>query len=248
MSSKLIAANWKMNGSLKENVSLIEAVKIAASNSENEVLIIPPTIYIDQVHCLIKECDVKLGAQNISSQIKGAFTGETSVSMIKEFGCHYSLVGHSERRAMYGETDQLVAEKTKILIDNNIVPIICIGETKSERESGEWRNAINRQLRPILSVIGEKKLDKIVFAYEPVWAIGTGLSANAQSANEVHEYICCTISEKNDNIANALEILYGGSVNGDNVSDYLAQPYINGVLVGGASLDKDIFAKIIASK
>jgi len=190
---------------------------------------------------------IHLSAQNLADQESGAYTGEVSAKMISDVGCTYVLVGHSERRQMYGETNAVVAQKTTLALSNGLVPILCVGETLEERESNQWKEVILAQLDAVITQCGIDTFQKIIIAYEPVWAIGTGKSASAEIANEVHEFIYYTLTSKSDNIRPSLKVLYGGSVTADNSAQYMSQAYIDGVLVGGASLKPSVFSEIIRS-
>lgn len=244
---KIIAGNWKMNGDSESAKIIIDGILDAANSSQHEVIIAPPFVYLAEVANKIAGSKIQLSAQNVSDQLSGAFTGDISAAMLRDVKCKYTLVGHSERRQMYGETNELVATKVEIALNNGLTPILCVGETLQERESGVWKNIIVTQLESVVLQCGIENFSKIIIAYEPVWAIGTGLSASAEVANEVHEFISCTLSAKSDSIRPLLKVLYGGSVTAENSAQYMSEEYIDGVLVGGASLKPSVFSEIIRS-
>lgn len=247
MKKKMIAGNWKMNGNVASAQEIIAGILDAANESHHDVVIAPPFVYLSSVAEQIAGSKIQLSAQNLADQESGAYTGEISASMIKDVGCTYTLVGHSERRQMYGETNAVVAQKTALALSNDLLPILCVGETLEEREGGHWKSVISSQLEAVVEHCGIDAFQKIIVAYEPVWAIGTGKSASAEIANEVHEFIYYTLTSKSDNIRPSLKVLYGGSVTADNSAQYMSQAYIDGVLVGGASLKPSVFSEIIRS-
>lgn len=243
----LIAGNWKMNKTVEESVELVNSLKQRVSDVYGrEVLVCPPFVSLVVVKELLKNSNVKLGAQNMYFADSGAFTGEISPLMLKSAGCDYVIVGHSERRQFFGETDEIVNKKMKIAFENGIVPIVCIGETLQQRESNETFSVIERQTKKSLVGITLEQAKKVVIAYEPVWAIGTGKTATPEQAEEVHGFIRKIYSQMyGTESAETVRILYGGSVKSDNVSEIMKQPDIDGALVGGASLKADEFAKIV---
>lgn len=244
---KIVAGNWKMNGSLESNEQLLKGV-FAGIESENSLVIVaPPFAYLSQVSAMVKGTQVSLAAQNSSQYASGAYTGETSLGMLKDLGVEYVLVGHSERRTHYGETDGIVAEKTKAIIESGLIPILCIGETLEERQSEQTLLVCAKQINAVLSEVGISNFEKVVVAYEPVWAIGTGLSATAQQAQDVHEFVRKHIATQDSEIAKKVQILYGGSVKASNSEELFAMPDIDGALVGGASLIVEEFVGIIKS-
>lgn len=247
MQKKIIAGNWKMNGDMALAQEIVTGIVDAANVSQHDVVIAPPFVYLASVAEKIMGSKLQLSAQNLADQEQGAYTGETSAKMLVDVGCSYVLVGHSERRQMYGETNSVVAQKTNLALSNGLTPILCVGETLAERESDQWKDVILLQLDAVIEHCGIEQFQKIIVAYEPVWAIGTGKSASAEIANEVHEFIYYTLSSKSDNIRPSLKVLYGGSVTADNSAQYMAQPCIDGVLVGGASLKPSVFSDIIRS-
>lgn len=241
---RFVAGNWKMNGSLTQNRELLNALIESVKGSDAEIVVFPPALYIDQVATLVKGSNIKVGVQNVSAQAKGAFTGEISLSMVKDFGCDYVLIGHSERRTLYGETDEDVAAKMKAVVDAGLLPVICVGETLEERESGNTESVIKQQLTSVIDAIGIDAFKNAVIAYEPVWAIGTGKTATPEEADQVHAFIHCTLKDYSDNISDLVRVVYGGSVNASNVETLFAKENIDGALVGGASLEAEGFTKI----
>ena len=246
---KLIAGNWKMNGSLATNEALLAA--LAEGLTENpgcELAICVPAPYLAQVQALKSHHprleSVQVGAQDVSAQVSGAYTGEVSAVMLRELGCRYALVGHSERRQYHFETDALVAEKAKVALAAGVTPIVCVGETLAERESGATEEVVKRQLAAVIHLNGHC-ISEIVVAYEPVWAIGTGRTASPEQAQAVHAVLRAQLKAATDRSAN-VKILYGGSMNAANAALLMAQPDIDGGLVGGASLKAPDFLKIIA--
>ena len=245
MRQSLVVGNWKMNGSLETNRSLIEGIKQNIASIKNtEIAVCPPFIYLQQVKDLLTNTNINWGAQNVSQQDLGAFTGETAISMLVDFGCKYVIVGHSERRSIYGESDELVAEKFAKVQSAGLIPILCVGELLEEREAGNTETVVKRQLDAILNLQGVASLEKSVIAYEPVWAIGTGKTASPQQAQDVHAFIRKQIAALDSKIANKIQILYGGSVKGSNAKELFAMSDIDGGLIGGASLKADDFLAI----
>jgi triosephosphate isomerase len=248
MRRPLVAGNWKMHGSRAENARLIEALIEANGASAGEVLVCPPAVYLWEIARLIKDEGVLLGAQNVCAETHpGAFTGEVSAAMLADVGASYVLVGHSERRALYGETDALVARKFVATQAAFLTPILCVGETLAEREQGLTEVVIARQLDAVLTVAGIRAFRRAVVAYEPVWAIGTGKNASPEQAETVHAFIRDRIASQDATIAAALRLLYGGSVKAANAGEIFAQPNVDGGLVGGASLKADEFLRICAA-
>ncbi len=245
MRQSLVVANWKMNGSIQQNESLLESFKKnIALVQKAEVAICPSFVYLQQVSELLKNTVIGWGAQNLSQQEPGAFTGEVAASMLLDFNCKYVIVGHSERRNLYAESDELVAEKFAKAQSVGLIPILCIGELLEEREAGHTENVVKRQLDAVINLQGIASLAKAVIAYEPVWAIGTGKTATPQQAQEVHTFIRGEIAEKDFEVAEKVQILYGGSVKGSNAAELFAMPDIAGGLHGGASLKADVFLTI----
>ena len=244
MRQPMVAGNWKMNGSSDSVKELIEGVKAGVGAANAEVVVCPPFVYIASVAAAAAGSDIKLGAQNMCDQDSGAFTGEVSGPMLKDVGCEYVVIGHSERRAMYGETDEVTAVKYGAVLKNGLKPIFCIGETLEEREGGITEEVVGRQIDAILKSDGVASLANAVLAYEPVWAIGTGKTASPEQAQAVHAFIRGKIAEQDKVIAEGLRILYGGSMNPGNAAELRSQPDIDGGLIGGASLKAEDFLAI----
>ncbi|EXJ09279.1 MULTISPECIES: triose-phosphate isomerase [Nitrincola] len=252
MRKAIVAGNWKMNGSLVSNELLINAILKGADKlltDSVDVVLCPPNVYLSQVGELLKNSSVMFGAQNISlHQGDGAHTGEVNARMVKEFGAQFVIVGHSERRANQYETDANVLDKIKHALHYGVTPLFCVGETLDQRESGKVECVISDQVLSVLEGLTEQDASKLVVAYEPVWAIGTGLTATPEQAQEVHSYIRSLFSSKyGQGIAEKVRILYGGSVNATNASDLFKMKDIDGGLVGGASLKADEFLEICRS-
>ncbi len=245
MKNKLIAGNWKMNGSLAANDALVSALIGGVSTSSASVAVCVPAIYLAQLQSLLKDCRIDLGAQDVSAQTAGAYTGEVSAAMLKEFGVRYCLVGHSERRQYHGESDTVVASKAQQVLSVGITPVVCVGETLAEREAGKTEEVVKRQLAAVIHANGHC-ISEIVVAYEPVWAIGTGKTATAEQAQAVHAVLRSQLKAATAH-ADRVHILYGGSMNASNAAQLLAQPDIDGGLVGGASLKAADFLAIIGA-
>ncbi len=247
MTKKLIAGNWKMNGSLAANEALVQALLagLAANAALCDVAVCVPTPYLAQLQALLSNGGMALGAQDVSAFEGGAYTGEVSVSMLKEFGVRYCLVGHSERRLYHGETDALVATKAQRVLAAGMTPIVCVGETLAEREAGRTEEVVKRQLAAVISANGHC-VSEIVVAYEPVWAIGTGKTASPEQAQQVHAVLRAQLQAASAH-ADRIQILYGGSMNAANAHSLLAQPDIDGGLIGGAALKAADFLTIIAA-
>ena len=242
MRKKLVAGNWKMHGNLAENAALLEALKPALAGIEAVVCV--PFPYLAQVQSALAGSSIAWGAQNVSEQSKGAFTGEVSTSMLLDFGCKYVIVGHSERRSLYGESDELVAKKYMAAQAAGLTPILCVGESLEERESGVTEAVVARQLDAVINAAGVASLGRAVVAYEPVWAIGTGKTASPEQAQAVHAFIRRKIAALDAAVADGLVIQYGGSVKAANAAELMVQPDIDGGLIGGASLVADEFIAI----
>ncbi len=241
----LVVGNWKMNGTLASSQQLISEILAGLpADCRAEVGVCPPTVFIPEVAKIIGNGPVRIGAQNIADQDKGAYTGETSATMLREFGCTLAIVGHSERRAIYGETDALVAKRYAKAIEHGVTPILCVGETLEEREANQTFSVIDTQLAAVIELCGVESLAKAVIAYEPVWAIGTGRTATTEQAQEVHAYIRGKIAALNATVAANLQILYGGSMKPDNAVALMAQPDVDGGLIGGAALEAASFLAI----
>jgi triosephosphate isomerase len=240
---KLIAGNWKMNGNLASNAALVSA--LAAIPLQIKVVIAPPSIYLVSTANQLVDSSIALAAQNVAAEAQqGAFTGEISAQMLNDVGVTYGIVGHSERRQYYGETDSLVAKKCIRLQEQGIQPIICVGETLAEREAGQAESVVSRQLKAVIDGCGIDLLAQAVIAYEPVWAIGTGKTATPADAQAIHAFLRQLVAIYDKNIADNLCILYGGSVKADNAASLFAMPDIDGALVGGASLVANDFLAI----
>ncbi len=247
MRQKIVAGNWKMNNDLNESVTLINEIKEALVERDDVKAIIAPTfIALDKASQLLSGTNIGLSAQNMCSEDSGAFTGAISANMLKSVGCEYVILGHSERRTIFGETDKLVNAKMKKAIAKNLTPIFCIGETLEERESGKMKNVIEKQVREGLDGISEADLAGTIVAYEPVWAIGTGKVATPEQAQEVHAFIRNLLKEMySEELAENTTIQYGGSVKPENAAELIGQKDIDGALVGGACLKADSFVAII---
>jgi len=243
----LIAGNWKMHGTRVETERLLSTLKVQVTNvTDREVVVAPPFTALETASRLLMGSVIQLAAQNLHWALQGAFTGEISSSMLKELGCSYVIIGHSERRQYFAETDEQVAHKVKAAQRDGLVPIVCVGEALEEREREETLTVIKRQIRGGLQGQEKTAIAALVIAYEPLWAIGTGRTATPAQAQEVHVAIRATLAEMADQpIADAVRILYGGSVKPDNIDGLMAQADIDGALVGGASLQADSFARII---
>jgi triosephosphate isomerase (TIM) len=244
MRRTLVAGNWKMHGSLSENESLLSGILAGMADVKADVAVCAPFPYLAQLQVRLAGSAIAWGAQNMSQHAKGAYTGEVSASMLKDFGCKYVIVGHSERRAIYGESDEIVAEKYAAAQAAGLVPILCVGETLAEREAGITEAVVGRQLDAVLNRAGVASLAKAVVAYEPVWAIGTGKTASPEQAQAVHAFIRGKIRALNGAVAEDLIIQYGGSMKAANARELLGQPDIDGGLIGGAALVADEFLAI----
>ncbi len=241
--AKLVIGNWKMNGNFAINTILINDVVNKVDGID--IAIAPPTLYLASVRQQLIGTAIELAAQNVASEgQKGAYTGETSAVMLAEVGVTFALVGHSERRQYYGETDNLVAQKCLRLQEQGIKPVICVGESLAEREAGQVEQVVSRQIRAVIDLCGIDALANAVIAYEPVWAIGTGKTATPQDAQAVHQFLRQLVATHNKNIAEKISILYGGSVKADNAASLFTMPDIDGALVGGASLVAQDFLAI----
>ncbi len=244
MRKKIIAGNWKMNYCVNHAESFIEEIKGAIDTNEVDVVICPNFIALDRLSDLLDGTNIKLGAQNVYFEDKGAYTGETSVNMLAAVGVSYCIVGHSERRQYFGETDEIVNAKAKKLLEKDICPIICVGETLEQREAEEMFDVVEKQVKGSLNAIDKEFVkNKVVIAYEPIWAIGTGKTATAEQANEMCKYIREVVARIYDEeTAEKVRIQYGGSVKPSNASEILNMSDIDGALVGGASLTNDFIA------
>lgn len=246
MRKKMVAGNWKMHSSRSEAVALVEAIKQGAKTLSTtiDVAVFPSFVHLQQVEALLVDTLVSWGAQNLYLGKQGAFTGEVSAPMLVDYGCQYVLVGHSERRLLFKEDLKLIAEKFKTALEFGIQPVLCVGETLEQREKQETESVLTEQLVSVIQAAGIDAFRHAVIAYEPVWAIGTGLTATPDQAQETHAFIRQLLAQHNVDIANGMRILYGGSVKADNAAGLFAMPDIDGGLVGGASLDAKSFLAI----
>lgn len=245
----LVAGNWKMNGSLAGVQALAAAIAdgAVARLDRVQLVLFPPFLYLAEAQRHLGGSGMVWGAQNVSEHEGGAYTGEVSAKMLREFGCACVLIGHSERRALFGESDTVVARKFLAARQAGMTPVLCVGESLQEREQGETEAVVARQLRAVLDLAGVRGFENAVVAYEPVWAIGTGKTATPDQAQEIHAFIRGRIAEADPVVAASLRILYGGSVKAANAAELLAMPDIDGGLVGGASLDAGEFLAIAAT-
>jgi triosephosphate isomerase len=241
---RFVVGNWKLNGSLVENAVLLDACRSAESRPGRVLGVCAPFPYLGQLQSALTQSAVRFGAQDVSRFDKGAFTGEVSASMVAEFGCQVALVGHSERRALFGDSDEVVAEKFGRAKQAGLTPILCVGETLAEREAGITEVVVARQVTAVVQKLGVDALGGAVLAYEPVWAIGTGKTASPAQAQEVHGFLRGFVAKHSVEIGNSLPILYGGSVKKSNAAELFGQPDIDGGLIGGASLVADEFLGI----
>jgi len=246
MRKPFVAGNWKMHGSKASILSLVTGLNSQAEQLENvDVAVCPPAIYIDYANRTLAGNSISVGAQNMAEEPnQGAYTGEISVEMLKDFDCSYVILGHSERRAIYGETNEEIAVKVKVALAANITPILCVGETLEERESGVMEQVIANQLDTVLDLVGIDAFTNVVIAYEPIWAIGTGVTASPAQAQDVHAFIRGKLAGLNPAVAEKVIIQYGGSVKPDNAKELFGQADIDGGLIGGASLNADDFIAI----
>ncbi|CAJ0992624.1 triose-phosphate isomerase [Pantoea sp. Nvir] len=247
MRHPLVIGNWKLNGSRQVTIEWIKDLRKALTNINKNcrVVIAPPTVYLDQANHEISGSHILLGAQNVDVNLSGAFTGETSAEMLKDIGVKYIIIGHSERRIYHKENDKVIAKKFAVLKEAGLVPVLCIGETKEEREARQTEEVCARQIEAVLEFQGAEAFNSSVIAYEPIWAIGTGKSATPAQAQAVHKFIRHYIAKQNANIAERIIIQYGGSVNDKNAAELFIQPDIDGALVGNASLKMETFAMIV---
>ncbi len=246
MRRPIIAANWKMHKTAAEAVDFAERfVPLCVGTDDVEVVIAAPFTALDRLGQRLAETPIQMAGQNVHPETNGAFTGEVAAGMLAELGCSYALVGHSERRALHAETDALVARKTAALLQGQLKPIVCVGETLEQRDAGRALEVVGGQLRGSLAEVSASAAEQVVIAYEPVWAIGTGRTATPEIAQEVHASIRAGLAELFPDSADTMRIQYGGSVKPETIYDLMAQPDIDGALVGGASLDPEAFAQIV---
>jgi triosephosphate isomerase len=249
MRKKLIVANWKLNGNWAFNEVMMSELSLGLKEvqwHDREIILCPPAIYLQQLNGLMSDLPILFGGQDVSEQFFGAYTGEVSGQMLKEFGCRYTLVGHSERRVRHQEKNELVALKAKTALASGLIPIICVGETLEERDSGKMNAVVQLQIQSVIDCLKGDIID-VVFAYEPIWAIGTGLTAKVDQAQEAHAFIRGVLKNYGELYAEKVSILYGGSVKADNAQDLLEMPDIDGLLVGGSSLISAEFLAICLS-
>ena len=243
---RIIAGNWKMNKSVTEAQDLAAGIKLDLAECQDaDVVLCPPFIALNAVGEVIQDTSIKLGAQNMHWESEGAYTGEISAAMLRDIYCHYVILGHSERRTMFGETDAIVNKKVKAALAGNLLPIVCVGETLEQRESGMTDEVVGRQVQQSLADLGDG-MSKIIVAYEPIWAIGTGLTASPAQAQAVHAMIRQVLGGMADeSVVQSLRIQYGGSMKPANAAELLSQPDIDGGLIGGAALDPRSFVEIV---
>ena len=245
MRGYLVAGNWKMNGSNAANAELLDGIIAGAPRSDSvELLVCPPFPYLGGAAEKLAGTGIELGAQNVSEHESGAFTGETAASMLADVGCRYVIVGHSERRALMGESSALVAAKFDAAQKAGMTPVLCVGETREQREAGQTEAVVEEQLNAVLDEVGIADVARAVIAYEPVWAIGTGLTATPEQAQDMHRHIRDVLAKRDNAAADTVKILYGGSVKGDNAAGLFSKPDIDGGLIGGAALKPADFLAI----
>ncbi|MES2129029.1 MAG: triose-phosphate isomerase [Pseudomonadota bacterium] len=245
MRRKLVVGNWKMHGSLAANATLLAGIAAGLGEARADCAVCAPAPYLAQCQAALGGTAIGWGAQDVSAHAGGAFTGEVAAAMLVDFGCRYVIVGHSERRAYHGESSELVAKKAVAALQAGLSPIVCIGETLAEREAGRTEAVVSGQLQAVLDLLDNEQLARIVVAYEPVWAIGTGKTATPAMAQEVHAQVRAQLMAKNAAAAATVQVLYGGSMKPDNANELLAQPDIDGGLIGGAALKATDFLAII---
>ena len=249
MRKPFVAGNWKMNTDSRTSIDLVERIasgSVEVSSQSVTVAVCPPFVYLQSVAKTLSSSNIAVGAQDIYFEPEGAFTGEISASMLKDVGCSYCLCGHSERRHVIGESDELINKKVAAAVSGGLLPILCVGELLEEREASQTNDVVTRHVKEGLAGLSAEKLEAVTIAYEPVWAIGTGLTATPEQAQEVHDFIRKLLGQMYDEkTAEEIRILYGGSVKPNNAADLMSQKDIDGVLVGGASLKADDFLAII---
>ena len=243
----VIAGNWKMNKTTLESIALVKELKDFVRDTKGvDIIICPPFTSLWVIREIINETNIHLGAQNLYKEEKGAFTGEISPLMLKDLGCEYVILGHSERRKYFKETSDEIAEKTKIAFKYNLIPIVCVGENLEERESGQYKKIIEKEIKALFCEIDSVFAAKLIIAYEPIWAIGTGKSSSPEDADSIIKFIRqLFLSQYGSKVADQIRILYGGSVNAKNISEFMDKSDVDGALVGGASLYALNFSQII---
>ena len=246
MRRKLVVGNWKMNGSVESVDALLSGLKTIDADADS-VAVCPPFVFIPSAQSGLSSSAISVGAQNVSEYSEGAYTGEVSASMLKQLGCQYVIIGHSERREQWSESDAQLAAKYIATQAQGLTPILCLGESLEQREAGNALSFIEAQLRSVVELVGVGSLSSAVVAYEPIWAIGTGKTASPAQAQEVHAHLRDVLASLNEDVASKVQILYGGSVNAGNAAELFSQQDIDGALVGGASLKIDDFASIVAA-
>lgn len=244
MREVVVVGNWKMNASKERVNTLVLGILAGMAEVNSKVIVCAPYPYLSQIEALISRSGLNLGTQNLNINTSGAFTGEVSAEMIKDFGAQYVIVGHSERRQLYGETDEIVAEKVQTALDNGLTPFFCVGELLAERESNNTEAVITKQINAVITRVGIAAFKNIIVAYEPVWAIGTGVTATPQQAQDTHAFIRGLLAKYDADIAQTVLILYGGSMNPENAQALISCADIDGGLIGGASLKADDFLQI----
>jgi len=244
----LVCANWKLHHLLSQTLDYLKTLKNSDYPKNIDLVVAPVAPLLWAAADATRGCNIDIAAQNVFFEKQGAFTGEWSVEHVRELGCKFAIVGHSERRQYFGETDEIVAKKVKACFDGAITPIACVGESLGERQLGKVKEVLGRQVEAMLSPLSDTEAATLVIAYEPIWAIGTGLTASAEAAQEVHSYIRSILDKRfNPTVANAVRIIYGGSVKADNAAQLAREPDIDGALVGGASLNPETFLAIASS-
>ncbi|MDH3692369.1 MAG: triose-phosphate isomerase [Gammaproteobacteria bacterium] len=245
MRQSMVAGNWKMNGTCAEASALVDGIVKGIGKAQVQIVLCPPFVHLQLVAQKLRGIDgLDCGAQNLDPHASGAYTGEISGPMLADVGCRYVIVGHSERRIMFAESSEVVMHKCRAVQEIGLIPILCVGETLAQRESGQTEKAIQEQLDTVLSALGVEAFQHIVVAYEPVWAIGTGRTATPDQAQEVHQFVRASIAAKDTGVAAQVQILYGGSVKSANAHALFSMPDIDGGLIGGASLDSAEFLAI----
>jgi len=247
MRRSLVVGNWKMNGTRSSAESLAQGIVAGLGSDVADIAICVPYVFLNEIGQVVNKSRLALGAQNVADKASGAYTGEISAAMLKEYGCKYAIVGHSERRTYYGDTDQSVAARFCQAQEQEVIPVLCIGETLEQREQEQTFEVITTQLDAVVALAGIAAFNNAVIAYEPVWAIGTGRTASDEQAQEVHQFIRNYLAAKDQVVAEKIQILYGGSAKPDNAKGLFAMPDIDGGLIGGASLDAESFLKIYHS-
>ncbi len=247
MRRNLVIGNWKMKINHQSAQKLIDEMIAGMPVVDADIAVCPPYLYIPEVSQRLVDTSIGLGAQNVATHSEGAYTGEIAAVMLNDFNCKYAIVGHSERRANYADTDESVAQRFQQALDANIIPVLAIGELLEDREQGNTFDVVAKQLNAVIDFAGIESFQNAVIAYEPVWAIGTGMTASAEQAQEVHLYIRQLLAEKSSQVAESIQIIYGGSVKPQNAEALFAMPDIDGALVGGDSLSADSFLKIYSS-